>query len=133
MRHMKIALVMLAAGPVSAQEVGFTVSGNVIIDNLTDLEWMMGPDRDMTWDEARDWVTSLGDDWRMPSRGELARLMNYGVNSDAWGSLASGDVKVWTGVVRDDGACWPVDLDSGTGDWYSPSSSLNIRAIAVRP
>lgn len=50
-----------------------------IIDNTTSLEWFIGPDRDMTWDESRDWVGNLaacGGRWRLPQISELASLYN---------------------------------------------------------
>ncbi len=50
-----------------------------IIDNTTNLEWFIGPDRNMTWDESRDWVQNLADcggRWRLPQISELVSLYN---------------------------------------------------------
>jgi len=49
----------------------------IVRDTLTGLEWIAGPDKDTTWDEARSWVQSLSVDdggWRMPTREELRTL-----------------------------------------------------------
>jgi hypothetical protein len=49
----------------------------IIIDTETRLEWLVGPDKDTTWDEANSWVKRLsvdGDGWRMPKRDELKTL-----------------------------------------------------------
>lgn len=48
-----------------------------IADANTGFAWYPGPDRDMTWQEAKDWVASLnacGANWRMPTIGELETL-----------------------------------------------------------
>jgi cell division protein FtsB len=50
-----------------------------IIDNSTNLEWFIGPDRNMTWDESSNWVRTLavcGGQWRLPQISELASLYN---------------------------------------------------------
>ena len=50
-----------------------------IIDNTMNLEWFIGPDRNMTWDESRNWSENLaicGGQWRMPQISELASLYN---------------------------------------------------------
>jgi len=50
-----------------------------ILDTRTGLEWYIGPDRNMTWDEAKNWISSLracGGSWRMSKIGELKPLYN---------------------------------------------------------
>jgi hypothetical protein len=50
-----------------------------ILDTRTGLEWYIGPDQNMTWDEAKNWVSSLtacGGNWRMPKIEELKPLYN---------------------------------------------------------
>jgi hypothetical protein len=47
------------------------------------LQWYEGPDRETTWDQANDWVSSLsvgGSGWRMPTRAELKCLYHKRYN-----------------------------------------------------
>ena len=49
----------------------------IVYDEKTNLEWIVGPDKDTTWDEARAWVESLsveGGGWRMLTREEVKAL-----------------------------------------------------------
>jgi len=55
-----------------------------ISDSRTGLEWYVGPDRNMTWDEARKWTQQLstcGERWRMPNVKEIKTL--YDPNNTA--------------------------------------------------
>jgi formylglycine-generating enzyme required for sulfatase activity len=59
-------------------------ANGIVKDTKTGLEWMAGPDRDVSWDEARAWVESLnagGGGWRMPTMKELKGLYHYGKGS----------------------------------------------------
>jgi hypothetical protein len=43
----------------------------IVYDEKTNLEWVAGPDKFVTWDEAKEWVESLsleGGGWRMPTK-----------------------------------------------------------------
>jgi hypothetical protein len=61
----------------------FNVSSDgVILDTKTGLEWLTGPDRDMNYVQAKQWVARCnvaGGNWRMPTRGEIATLYQEGV------------------------------------------------------
>lgn len=49
----------------------------IVLDTRTNLEWVVGPARDMDWYEARDWVSNLsvsGGGWRMPTAEEVKTL-----------------------------------------------------------
>ena len=49
----------------------------IVLDTKTNLEWVVGPARDMDWYEARDWVSNLsvsGGGWRMPTAEEVKTL-----------------------------------------------------------
>jgi serine/threonine-protein kinase len=56
----------------------FSVSSCSSVKDLhTGLEWFVGPDRNMTWPEARQWTVGLqncGGDWRMPTTEEIKGL-----------------------------------------------------------
>jgi len=44
-------------------------ANGIVKDTKTGLEWKVGPDKDMNWNEAKSWVESLnldGGGWRMP-------------------------------------------------------------------
>lgn len=44
------------------------------------LEWEQNsPSEPMTWDEAMEYVNSLGDGWRLPTRAELCNAYDNGV------------------------------------------------------
>ena len=68
------------------QEVGrdgvyIAYANGIVRDTKTGLEWVAGPDRDMSWWEARAWVESLnvgGGRWRMPTLKELEGLYEKG-------------------------------------------------------
>jgi hypothetical protein len=50
-----------------------------IQDLYTNLEWLVGPDRTLGWDEARDWINAqkaCGGGWSMPSLKQLASLFD---------------------------------------------------------
>ena len=59
----------------------------VIADNDTGLEWYLGPNRDINWEETDEWVKTLDIDrkgWRLPSYEELNGIhedSRYGINS----------------------------------------------------
>jgi hypothetical protein len=53
----------------------------VVKDTGTGLEWVAGPDKNMGWDDAKDWVNRLnldGGGWRMPTKKELEGLYQEG-------------------------------------------------------
>ena len=62
------------------EEIGgyFLVTDNgIVLHRSTDLEWFIGPDKDMTCYEAKDWADNLsvdGGGWRMPTINELRTL-----------------------------------------------------------
>jgi len=48
----------------------------------TGLEWVVGPDRDTNYEQAKQWVAACrlaGGGWRMPKLGELSTLYQEGV------------------------------------------------------
>lgn len=88
----------------------FAKDGVIISDFANSLQWRVGPDRDMDWEEARSWVNGLGSDWRMPSRRELLALNNAGIGYDNWGLFQNGGQNVWSGETRSDSRAWAYDF-----------------------
>ena len=96
------------------------------------LEWIPGPDRDTTWDQARAWVQNLsidGGGWRMPTIKELKTLHQQG---DTF--LLSNTTGRWVWSNSTKGSfVWLFSFRYGIDKWDRPGQSENYRALAVRP
>lgn len=111
----------------------FEKTGPIILDTVTGLEWQVGPNRDMTWDEAKAWVDSLSGTWRMPTRGELRGLWNVNIRHRNWGPFENDRLWVWSGAVRDSSSVWAIGFRTGSQYCADRSSfSSNVLAFAVR-
>ena len=98
-----LMLMLVLTGLASGQnENRFSTSEGIIADTVTNLEWRVGPDTDTDWYAARDWVTNLGGDWRLPTRDELLGLVCAGINSENLGSFENSGQAVWSGELTDD-------------------------------
>ena len=55
-------------------------SDGIVKDTKTGLEWIAGPNKEITMDEAKAWVNSLtiGGGWRIPTKNELLTLFIEG-------------------------------------------------------
>ena len=56
-------------------------SDGVIVDAINGLQWHVNPGKQMTWDEANNWIRSLrvsGGGWRIPTLTELKSLYQNG-------------------------------------------------------
>ena len=56
----------------------------IVYDESTGVEWLAGPDKELSWSEAKAWISSLnktGFKWRMPTEKELRSLYKRGVGS----------------------------------------------------
>ena len=109
----------------------------VVYDKNTGLEWLAGPDRDTTWDEANTWVANLtvaGRGWRMPTREELRTLYQEGagtrnmtplLKTTGWYVL-SDDTKTVSEV-------FVYNFTYGSDGWWTgKNESLKNRGFAVR-
>lgn len=129
------------------------LKSGIIQDTRTGLEWIFGPDRDMTWDEAKAWVEKIspftheyydGGEWRMPTRAELKSLYEEGKGeynidpvfriSPVW--ELNKYLFVWAGEKYDptaDPTCaWGFGFYDGMEYWETRIRSLYFRAFAVR-
>lgn len=106
------------------------------------LYWCVGPNTDTGWPAAKDWVSGLDGNWRMPSRSELRALYDSGISRDNWGPFRNSGGAVWSGETTQDhmGQCaWFFDFRTGT-EYYTlravvsleSSRSSGMRAFAVR-
>ena len=114
----------------------FTVSSDgVISDSETSLEWVVGPDRDTTYEQARQWVASCktaGGGWRMPTRKELATLYQKGFgkrNMDPAFKITGW--YVWAGP-RSSRTAWGFNFTFGIDGWIYLDHSSTRRGFAVR-
>ena len=116
----------------------FTRYGNgVIFDSQTDLEWYVGPDRRLDWQEAKAWVENLtvaGGGWYMPTRDELRALYQKGAGSRNIDPLfVTTGWYVWSrdrflGFMR------ALKFKNGhTVDYKMWHPNPDLRAFAVRP
>jgi len=111
----------------------FEKTGPIILDTVTGLEWQVGPDQNMTWDEAKAWADGLGGNWNMPTRAELRGLWDAGISSDNWGPFENSGHWVWSGELYDSSSAWYFSFATGTEYWLPRSASANFgRAFAVR-
>jgi len=101
---------------------GYSMGSNINHGSITEsqdafeyngLYWRVGPDRDMTWDEAKEWVDGLGGDWRMPTRTELQDLWDSGISYGNWGPFENSGWFVWSGEVHDSSSAWGFFFDDG--------------------
>jgi uncharacterized caspase-like protein len=120
-----------------AREGTFIAYANGIVkDGATGLEWFAGPDRDMTWNEAKSWVETLNIDtggWRMPTIDELSNLYKAGSgNRNMTPLLKTTGWWVWSGDTRDDSSAWEFYFKMGHKSWSYRDLSFNLRGFAVR-
>jgi uncharacterized caspase-like protein len=108
-------------------------ANGIVKDTNTGVEWKVGPDRNMTWDDARSWVQSLGSDWRMPNLDELEGLYKKGtglrnmtplLKTTGWGVWSSGETE-----NPSDSRYFDFD---GFRHWLDRDNSYFMRAFAVR-
>jgi hypothetical protein len=112
----------------------FISDDGVITDTKTNLEWVMGSDRDTQYRDAVAWVRVCGISgrgWRMPSRDELQTLFNADTGErrmdPVFKSTGSG---VWA-EPRDSVSAWYITF-TGEEGWGSIFDSGHGRAFAVR-
>ena len=114
----------------------------IVKDTKTGLEWKTGPDKDMSWNEARSWVQSLSLDdggWRMPTMDELEGLYKKGMGSHNLTSLLSNTTSeslwVWSGETTGSSDAWFLYFSIGGGRYsynrfrsYFPSRAFAVRS-----
>ncbi len=111
-------------------------ASGVVRDTKSGLEWVAGPDRDMTWGEARDWVKSLnidGGGWRMPTMDELGTLYQPGRGKrNMTPLLKPTGWLVWSGEKKTSSAALLFSFNIGCKKWPLRNASCFPRAFAVR-
>jgi hypothetical protein len=110
----------------------------IVRDTSTGLEWVAGPDKDTTWEEAKLWVGGLntGKGWRMPKMGELEDLHKEGSGErNMTPLLKTNGWWVWSEDFKETTShsmAWNFNFFHGTGRWNFSEDSTDRRAFAVR-
>jgi hypothetical protein len=109
----------------------------VIHDTKTNLEWLVGPDKNTTWDDVKAWVDSLtvgGGGWRMPTKEELLQLYQNGKGTRNIDPVfQTTGWWVWTGQLEDSSRAWEVYFVNGYVGCYDRSNlSKAYRGFSVR-
>jgi hypothetical protein len=109
----------------------------VICDCFSGLEWLPGPDRDISWDEGHQWVRGLstgGGGWRLPSLSELRGLFQKNKNGDNLSPLFEiSTTDVWSGEIYDEASAWGFNFLPGNQFRTCKTFSRRFRVLAVRP
>ncbi len=119
-------------------QVRYTQSTDgVIADTATALAWFVGPDNNITWDQAQAWCGGLsvaGGGWRMPTRAELETLYIKGLGERNMApAFKTTGCCVWSGEQCDSSYAWSFGFTTGRGfQNYRDGSLTSDRAFAVR-
>jgi hypothetical protein len=121
---------------------------NVVIEHATGLMWSQsGSEKDMVWNEAKQWVKDLNSrgyagysDWRLPTVEEAASLLESSKNADdlyidnVFDVTQSG---IWTGDENDSASyldgVWSIRFIGGYGGgsvyWCYENASNHVRPV----
>lgn len=128
----------------TGSEGGFSADGSryrsspcgSIIDTQTGLEWYVGPDRNMHWDDGRKWIANLrqcGGNWRLPTQKELKSIYINGAGKRNMDPLfRTTGWRVWSSASKDSYTAWYFYYYQGRVDWDAMQSSTDMRAFAVK-
>jgi len=109
----------------------------VVKDRKTGLQWIAGPDRYTTWDEAKSWVENLNvseGGWRMPTGKELRTLYKKGAGErNMTPILKTTGWWVWSGETQYSSFAWGFSFYLGREYYIDRNSdSAAARGFAVR-
>jgi hypothetical protein len=115
----------------------FSYDNGIVYDEKTNLEWIVGPDNDTSWDEAKEWVESLkvaGGGWRMPTREEIESLYKYGSGKLNMPPLfKTTGWWVWSREIEGlPPAKWGFYFYYDNEAFYNPDKPIYTRGFAVR-
>ncbi len=107
-------------------------ANGVVYDSTTGLEWIAGPGKNMSWEEAKEWAAGLeidGTGWRLPERKELESIYKKGAGKRNMTRLLETPAWwAWSAEHDDNPSASLFDFSGGTRDWHSRTP----RAYAVR-
>jgi len=109
---------------------------DIVLDTASGYEWIVGPDKDTTWDEAYAWTRSLtvdGGGWRMPTIEELKILYQKGTGTrNMTPLLKTTGWLIWSIELAGSASAWTLNFFYGIETYESRHSSSQFRAFAVR-
>jgi hypothetical protein len=115
-----------------------TYSNGIVKDNKTGLEWVVGPDADMSWYEAKLWIeemNSSGGNWRLPNLNELRTLYNENkadFHRNMTPLLKTTGWWIWSDELAGSSAAWAFDFKTGRKHYSTFLEFSGKRAFAVR-
>jgi hypothetical protein len=130
------------AGAVASDGRFEKLNNGIVRDIKSNLEWYTGPDKNIGWDDAKQWVFKLevddGGGWRMPTIAELRSLFRKGAGPrNMTPLLQTTGWWVWSGetaglgmVAGNSGLAF--DFDNGTESLDRRDNSNYKRVFAVR-
>jgi hypothetical protein len=111
-------------------------ANGIVKDTSTGLEWVAGPDKNITWDEANSWVKHLnlsGGGWRMPSLDELESLYKKGAGPrNMTPLLKTKGWWVWSGETVGSREARSFAFGHGFKGYIFRGNSASERVFAVR-
>lgn len=124
-------------------EPRFTLGeGKIITDSVGDIQWMIGPDRDMSYSEAKTWLNGVnfsGDTWYIPDFDDVYSL-NFGERGrnylpDPLFVKLIGQNEVWLKApdLPGNGRKYRFSDGTGTSGHVGLDGSDRMRAVAIRP
>ena len=134
----------ISAAPVPAKEMSkqgqddnyISYDNGIVYDEKTNLEWIVGPDKDISWDNAKKWAEDLsveGGGWRLPTIEELQTLYIKGSGeSNMTPLLKMTGGSVWSGETQGELKAWRFSFIEGHQEWVQRSHSFYDRTFAVR-
>jgi len=117
------------------------LSSGIIQDTNTGLEWLVGRDNDVSWDEAKEWVNSIdskkyGTGWRMPMRQELKGIYEKGKGENnidpIFYSKSYVWLWIWSGEKKSSSFAWYFEFHGGYEAWDDSRDCGNPRVFAIR-
>jgi len=111
-------------------------ASGVVFDQQTGLEWIAGPDRDTSWNDAKRWTENLkaaGGGWRMPTLAELETLYQKGVGThNRTPLLKTTGWGAWSGETRRSSLALGFTFVNGRDGWLDRHRTYVMRGFAVR-
>lgn len=109
-------------------------SGDIVIDNVTKLQWQDDTDAKTvlkTWEDAKTYCSGLTlggySDWRLPSIQELLSIADLGKYNPAIDSTFQNVSS--NGYWSSTSTAWYVGFDDGDDGWSNKSSSGYVRCV----
>ena len=134
-------ILLIILGLSTALLADFTRSGNVVTNNVTQLQWqdneaVMG-DSWKTWTEAIDYCEALSldghSDWRLPNKKELLSIVDYSRFDPAIKPVFTytESYNYWSSTTdtRDTSYAWFVGFYSGATGHYDKPDTIYVRCV----